>query len=537
MVPQFGFDFTVHGNSINVSSVLVFTSSANDTLSTSKNVAIFDRATDTALVRVGFSAGQRTNQNDFVSRPVSVVLPPGVYSILANWTAGADLCARGLPGTDETVVRTTAAVTGLVTSATRQGETRFTSPTDLLGVTFAFSVIANQAPPPLAVATEFVDCEAVACAGLPTGEYSVGGKRTFCDNDEAGGGWTRIWRVNDSSCEEHGWTSSRNFATDGTDPVGCHSGKTGCSASKTIASSNHGFREVMGKNWEMWAYGSLDSFGNDDGVIVAADTQRLWTFSLTHYGAAPQVRCPCDPIFTTSDPTIHERINDTEGAFVCDGAIAFDQFSPVFRRGPLLCSPRGRDRRFFLAALTEQQKSLPLRVMLCKNQPDDNEDVKLGALDLFARKTPRFDTALHCAASTSATSSSALSNLPTASTLPVALTTALATGATETSTTSASSATSRTSDIAVQPTTTGDAAAGSNVAVIAGAVGGSIGAVLIAAVIVFVLRRKLGSQTEAKVDSSSTARGQSESEYGQLTLSTVTSNYDVGRVTLPPAND
>jgi hypothetical protein len=505
----------VHGNSINVTSVLLFASSDNDTLSTSKNVAIFDRANDTALVRVDFSAGQRTSQTDFVSRPVSAVLPPGVYSILANWTNGADLCARGLPGTDETVVRTTAAVTGLVSSATRQSETRFTSPADLLGVTFAFTVIENQAPPALAVATEFADCEAVACAGLPTGEYSVGGKRTFCDNDEAGGGWTRIWRLNDSSCEENGWTSGRNIATDGTDPVGCRSGNTSCTQSKDIASSNHGFGEVLGKNWEMWAYGSLDSFGTDDGVIVAANTQRLWTFSVSHNGAAPQVRCPCDPAFATSVTTILQLINETAGAYVCDGASVFDQFSPVFRRGTLLCSPRGRDRRFFIASLTEEQKSMPLRVMLCKNQPDENEDIKLGSLDLFARRTPGFNRAVHCAASTSVASTLSSSNPPSTTTLPVALTTALATGPTS---------------------TTGPA--GSNVAVIAGAVGGSIGAVLIAAAIAFVLRRKLGRQTEAKVDSSSAARPPSgQSEYGQLTLSAVTSNYDVGRVTLPPADD
>jgi hypothetical protein len=237
---QFGFDFTVHRNSINITSVLVFVS--DGTLATSKNVTVFDRANDTALFRVDFNAGATTSQPGFASRPAAVVLRPGVYSILVDWNGNVDACTRGVPGTDETVVRTTAAIAGLLTSATRS---RFTtvsaSPGDSLGVTFAFDVIANQPPPPLLVATDFVDCEAVACAGLPTGEYSVQGRRTFCDNDEAGGGWTRIWRLNDSSCESNGWTSDRNVRVSGVDPVGCRRRRLGCSPSKDI---------TMTSNWE-----------------------------------------------------------------------------------------------------------------------------------------------------------------------------------------------------------------------------------------------------------------------------------------------
>jgi hypothetical protein len=503
LVPQFGFDFTVHGNSINVSSVLVFTSSANDTLSTSKNVAIFDRATDTALVRVGFSAGQRTNQNDFVSRPVSVVLPPGVYSILANWTAGADLCARGLPGTDETVVRTTAAVTGLVTSATRQGETRFTSPTDLLGVTFAFSVIANQAPPPLAVATEFVDCEAVACAGLPTGEYSVGGKRTFCDNDEAGGGWTRIWRVNDSSCEEHGWTSERNGFVNGTDPVGCRRGSASCTQSKDITSTNHA--EVMGKNWEIWAYKSPDSFANGDGVFVIAGTERLWTFSVSSPVALPQFRCPCDSRFSTNETAILRRINDTGEDYICDAVTdAFYTFSPVFRAGPILCSPTGGPvRRFFQKVLTEQQKQSPLRVAICKDQGDNDEDVKLAALDLFVRDTPGFDRALHCPLTMPPTTSRTSQTTSTSATISLLS----ATGETAFSSTTA----------VVQPFATSDSA-DTNIAVIAGAVGGSIGVVLIAAAIFFRVKHSRVHRKTASSANNVANRG--TDNYGQLPVAT-----------------
>jgi hypothetical protein len=513
-VSQFGFDFTVYGNDINVTSALVFAS--NGTLATNKSVTIFDRSTDVAVVRVDLAAGTagtvQQQNNRFAQAAVDVVLRPGVYAILVEWN-GVDLCAKGMPGTGTEAVFTTAAIVGSTSSATVPFVTSVVpSANDLLGVTFRFTVIPN-APPPLTVATEFADCEAVACAGLPTGDYSVGGKRTFCDNDEAGGGWTRIWRLNDSSCEANGWTSSRNIHANGTDPVGCRSGSTIC---QTIRLPNNAFAEVMGKNWKVWAFGSLDSFATGDGVFLSAETQRLWTFSLSHNIAVPQFRCPCNLTFSSKDDGIIQRINETGGDYVCDAAVRSDSFVQVFQgTGPHLCSPRGAGRLFFQKVLTEEQRRLPLLVMICKNQVDADEDIKVGALDLFARKTPGFEKTIHC---------------PT-TTVPPATTTTAAKSATSTILTSASGV--------VQQATT-ESPTDSNVAVIAGAVGGSIGAVLIAAAIAFVLRRKLCRQTEAKVESSGAARppsGQSESEYGQLTLSAATSNYDIGRVTLPPAND
>ena len=315
-----------------------------------------------------------------------LTLQPGVYSVVANWTSTRDRCTRGSPGTDETVVQTTASISGLNSSDARPGATSFSSPTDLLGVTFRFSIIPNQ-PPPLMVATEFVDCEAVACAGLPTGEYSVQGRRTFCDNDDAGGGWTRIWRLNDSSCESNGWTSGRNTLADGTDPVGCRSGEGGCKRSKDITSSNHSFGEVLGKNWAIWAFGTLESFGTDDGVSVTA-LQRLWTFSVSHTGAnASHFRCPCDPAFSSSDVNIIKRIRDAGNDYICDSAAATRQFSQVFQaNGPNICSPRGNDIRFFQKVLSEQQRQWPLQVSICKNIAGDSEDLVVAALDLFARR-------------------------------------------------------------------------------------------------------------------------------------------------------
>jgi hypothetical protein len=509
---QFGFDFTVYGSSINVVSILVFAS--NRSLATTKNVFIFDRAIDAELVRTDFDAGL-VSRVGFVSRPVAAVLHPGVYSIVVNWT-GADLCTRGFPGTDERVVRTTAGVSGLKSSATILFSTTTVAPTDLLGVTFRFTIIPNE-PPPLAIATDFADCEAVACAGLPTGEYSVGGgKRTFCDNDEAGGGWTRIWRLNDSSCEDHGWSSGRNVRANGIDPFGCNGG-FGCRQSKNITTTNN-WGEVMGKNWEMWAHGTPDSFRGDDGVFVTVDTQRLWTFSVGLWGAGfpAFTRCPCDPLFSTNISIVIARINETGDSYICDAAARTDVFSPVFQaNGSNLCSPRGKDRRSFLKVLTDVQRKLPLRVHICLDSGAADEDIKLSALDLFARQTPRFNRTRDCPARTTSIATAAATATPPSTT----------TGMPTTTMRSSTSAEQRLN------TTAASAPAGSDVALIAGAVGGAIGAVLLAAAIFLIVKRAQSSQKKTAAAASSSIEN-----YGVLPNITdvaPVSIYDVGNVTLP----
>jgi hypothetical protein len=95
---------------------------------------------------------------------------------------------------------------------------------------------------------------------------------------------------------------------------------------------------------------------------------------------------------------------------------------------------------------------------------------------------------------------------------------------------------------AVQPTSA-TPPADSNVAVIAGAVGGSIGAVLLAAAIFFIVKRRRTrdrqTTTTAAAESSGSViqSGGGKANYGQLpalTLVAPVSNYDVGNVTLPP---
>jgi hypothetical protein len=383
-------------------------------------------------------------------------------------------------------------------------------------VTFAFTVIANQAPPALAVATEFADCEAVACAGLPTGEYSVGGKRTFCDNDEAGGGWTRIWRLNDSSCEENGWTSGRNVFANGADPVGCRSGRIGCSASKDITSPSDAFGEVLGKNWAMWAFGLLDSFGDGDGVFVSAEMQTLWTFSLSFNLAGAPLRCPCDARFNASSASqvALQRINETAGDYICDAAAAQSMISPVFlQTGRNLCGPvrAGVDRRSFRKVLPEQLRRLPLHVLICKNQGDRDEDIKIGALDLFARQTPGFDRAVHCVRSRTGTGA----------------------GETATTATPPTSAAVSTSS-AAQPTSEAMAGGPGSGAIIAGVVGGSIGTALLVAVIFVVLKRSRSRDRHTKNAANVGVQNQ-RAHYGQLSvIPAPISDYDVGNLTLPP---
>jgi hypothetical protein len=413
-----------------------------------------------------------------------MILQPGVYSILVRWNSDRDQCGISMPGNGTDVVQATAAITGLLSSATRPGITSVSS-VDLLAVTFRFTVIPKPPPPPLMVATEFVDCEAVACAGLPTGEYSVQGRRTFCDNDEAGGGWTRIWRLNDSSCESNGWTSGRNIHATGVDPVGCRSGKSICSPSKNITSSNHSFAEVMGKNWEIWAFGSLDSFASDDGVFVTADRSRLWTFSISFPSATSRAsRCPCDPLFSSAGSTgsaALQRINDTGGDYFCDVAESNITFSPVFQgMGPNLCSPKGRGRRSFQKVLTEQQRQWALGVLVCKSQSDSNEDVKLGALDLYARRTASFDRA-KCSTTTTTT-------MPRSST-------------------SANGTSRGDSDSAVDRSK-------ANVATIAGAVGGAIGGLLlVSAIVALIARRRRAEKTSESATTAASASASTQSEY------------------------
>jgi hypothetical protein len=410
-------------------------------------------------------------------------------------------------------------VSGLKSSATILFSTTTVAPTDLLGVTFRFTIIPNE-PPPLAIATDFADCEAVACAGLPTGEYSVGGgKRTFCDNDEAGGGWTRIWRLNDSSCEDHGWSSGRNIFADGLDPPGCRGRGFGCRQSENITTENDSFSELMGKNWEMWAHGTLDSFGTNDGIFVIADTHRLWTFSVSSISAlqAPPFHCPCDARFADmKNATILDRIAQTEGDYMCDYGTSNRSFTPVFQaNGPNLCSPRGKDRRSFLKVLTDVQRKLPLRVHICLDSGAADEDIKLSALDLFARQTPRFNRTRDCPARTTSIATAAATATPPSTT----------TGMPTTTMRSSTSAEQRLN------TTAASAPAGSDVALIAGAVGGAIGAVLLAAAIFLIVKRAQSSQKKTAAAASSSIEN-----YGVLPNITdvaPVSIYDVGNVTLP----
>jgi len=70
--------------------------------------------------------------------------------------------------------------------------------------------------------------------------------------------------------------------------------------------------------------------------------------------------------------------------------------------------------------------------------------------------------------------------------------------------------------------------------VIAGAVGGSVGALLIAATICLVLKRR--QKPSASKNEGTSSSSSSQNVYGQLSVisAPARSEYDVGNVTLPP---
>jgi hypothetical protein len=140
------------------------------------------------------------------------------------------------------------------------------------GATFLFTVASVNAPTALSSPRLFRDCEEVACAGLGSGEYNISGQVRFCDNGAAGGGWMRLWRANESTCESNNWSSGRNVQSAGSrvDPRGCRPATGVCTARNTTAAP-FDFREVRGINWAAWVLGTPDGVHVSrlcDGIIV-----------------------------------------------------------------------------------------------------------------------------------------------------------------------------------------------------------------------------------------------------------------------------
>jgi hypothetical protein len=216
-----------------------------------------------------------TIENPFVFKNVTRVrLSPGVYSIIGVASSLLDrwLTTFLIPGSvvigdsgDGAVLASHAAQggNGLLASSAKGGGNVLA-----VGGVFVFEVVPSASialPLP-----EYADCEAVACAGHASGEYNIHGQVMYCDNDDAGGGWLRLWRTNDTSCEANDWTSIRNPAAVGIDPRGCRP-TTNATCLGNRINAPFTFNEVRGINWVVWALGVPDAFESKhpcDGVVV-----------------------------------------------------------------------------------------------------------------------------------------------------------------------------------------------------------------------------------------------------------------------------
>lgn len=267
---------------------------------------VFDRSNGQVVIGPVFvSAGaQRLNDSNpfvFVAMQAPVRLQRGVYCLVAagfvEWRdryINQGTLDANITDVDIRIVKSPAvAVTAGVFGGDGNGSVLPTnSERDIYAAaTLVFSIVDTPAiglPPQ----REFADCEAVACAGLPTGEYNIRGQVRYCDD-----GWMRLWSVNDSTCESNDWSSARNPFAAGLDPFGCRPINTTCRGKPIV--SPFPFNEVRGANWFVWSFGSPGAFNSRvfpcEGIVVRGGNGTVWTlaagFRQYAYG-----RCPCEPI-------------------------------------------------------------------------------------------------------------------------------------------------------------------------------------------------------------------------------------------------
>jgi hypothetical protein len=371
--------------------------------------SIFDRSVGSVLSQVAAVIGSRRvdDGNPFIFSDAMVRLDPGVYTLVSTGFSQDRIISNYIYTAypDSTPVLLTAALVGTTSSISSPltidtvGPGRFR-----VGATFTFELAPVPTVAPSMPETDFPDCEAVACADLPSGIYNVQGRSRFCDNDNDGGGWVRVWRANDSSCEVNGWTSSRRLDGKGSDRVGCRpaiDSVSKCSNAVRIEAP-FPFRDVRGAHWHLWGVGSLDAFDSPvlcDGAIVwggngdFVDTI-VWAFALS--AAETKGRCPCKPDFNRSaspdasltaigpnwscasfpmTSTFWNSAFDNANGDNCTGTAALDS---------------GAFRRAFGEYLTT------LTVGLCRNGNESFEEVKLASGDLFVRATTGFDKDVDC---------------------------------------------------------------------------------------------------------------------------------------------
>jgi hypothetical protein len=405
-----GVDFTVSGRAIDVTAVGLFDDDPRGFVG-AFSARIVDRSTGLVVVGpviVGGNDTRTSDLNPFVFKNVTNGrLSPGVYSLIAmnsspndTWlnTAIADLGGTvviGDSGEGTALITHGIIVSGCTSATPATVYDKFL----FAGATFLFEVV-----PTVTVALpqpQYADCEAVACAGLESGEYNIQGQARHCDNDEAGGGWLRLWRMNDTSCEANGWTSARNTGAVGNDPHGCRPASAAACLGNRV-NSPFPFNEVRGSNWIMWSLGTPNAFESPhpcEGVVIR-DGNGASVWALAAGNAMQASLCPCDPQYMNATLNWPNRVmagahwtcdripTQSAGAWVklFDGTSSF------------LCSSRAnataRDLLRFQRVLDSPQASLSVAV--CVDQSPTLEDIKLAAGDLFVRSTVGFDKAKHC---------------------------------------------------------------------------------------------------------------------------------------------
>jgi hypothetical protein len=415
-----GIDFTVQ-SAIDVSAIGIVDTDAPGFAGT-PSAQIVDRTNDQVVVGpviVNASDFRKDDANPFAFQNVTVTrLLPGVYC-LTSIGFGVDKILTSYVGPGSVVAGDSGGGAVMITAAGEGGagllSSTLTSVTPgyfYAGATFLFKVAPVPPAPPVPAAV-YTDCEQVTCAGLKSGMHNIQGQARFCDTEMAGGGWLRLWRANESTCEQNGWSSARNPSALGVDPFGCRPGNELCTGKRI--DSPFAFVEVRGGNWIVWAQNSpngFDSISQADGVLIRDGGGALvWTL-IAGSAVSPAMTCPCSSTGNyTASPAGQRNENSTGAFYSCDRhATRSTSWIRLFQYGPFHCSglPSG-DLLWFQRTLASPQRAVVIAI--CKDEVDRDEDLKLSSGDLYVRAKPGFDKTRDCPTTT--TTSTATSRTTT----------------------------------------------------------------------------------------------------------------------------
>jgi hypothetical protein len=339
--------------------------------------------------------------------------------------------------------------------------------------------------------------------------------------NRAGGGWLRVWRANDSTCESNGWSSARNPAVVAVDPFGCRRG------AELPKKCNNGtridvpfeFREVRGDNWVVWGTGALGAFHSQavcDGIAVFGDDELQGDSPIWAMAAGTGRTCPCDPQFGNSNLSM-ENLRAAGTQWTCATVPRASTGWSVFFGGSATSVCRGDNNTgdaWFQRGVALQRT---LVVGICNPRSNSTEEIKLAAGDLFVRATVGFDKSKSCETS---------SMLPTTMTIKSLTTKSSATSSSDATTRGATRAVSTTSRLILMSaasvsTDTNASVDVSTAAIVGGLVGAAVLVGIVLAGVVFWWRARSAPSTGP----SGSAAPVIHSEYG--TLSTVAqSEYD-----------